>query len=131
MHLAHRPAEKGEKLVSRKAGSTTGFFAPEDTRCTKAVCVIPGTELSFEQNVKRCRTVFDPVSFKQIKHKTAIFRQVNKDVVCTHHDTLEFPDGTQLLLNQLVEGQTATVLQIPPKPKTNAEKEEQRRAEFV
>ena len=30
-----------------------------------------------------------------------------------HHDALEFPDGKVVLLTFLVEGQQATVLQLP------------------
>ena len=48
-----------------------------------------------------------------IKHRTAIFRQVNKAVSSTHHDALEFPDGTIVLLTSLEVGQQATVLQLP------------------
>jgi hypothetical protein len=48
-----------------------------------------------------------------IKHRTAIFRQVNKAVPSTHHDALEFPDGTIVLLTFLEVGQQATVLQLP------------------
>jgi hypothetical protein len=48
-----------------------------------------------------------------IKHRTAIFRQVNKEVPSTHHDALEFPDGQIVLLNSMEEGQQATVLQLP------------------
>ena len=48
-----------------------------------------------------------------IHHKTAIFRQINKDDPATHHDALEFPDGRIALLTFLKEGQTATVLQLP------------------
>ena len=48
-----------------------------------------------------------------IKHKTAIFRQINKEVQATHHDALEFPDGQILLLTLLQEDQQATVLQMP------------------
>jgi hypothetical protein len=33
-----------------------------------------------------------------IKHDAAIFRQVNKEKVATHHDALEFPDGPIVLL---------------------------------
>ena len=50
---------------------------------------------------------------KVIDHKTAIFRQINKDKVATHHDALEFPDGRIALLTTLCEGQQATVLQLP------------------
>ena len=30
-----------------------------------------------------------------------------------HHDVLEFPDGQVVLLTRLIEGQRATVLQLP------------------
>jgi hypothetical protein len=40
-----------------------------------------------------------------IKHKTAIFRQINKDKLAAHHDALEFPDGRIVLLTLLCEGQ--------------------------
>jgi hypothetical protein len=48
-----------------------------------------------------------------IEHRTAIFRQINKAVLHTHHDALEFPDGKIVLLTLLEEGQRATVLQLP------------------
>ena len=48
-----------------------------------------------------------------IHHKTAIFRQVNLSNRHTHHDALEFPDGEIVLLTYLMEGQQATVLQLP------------------
>jgi hypothetical protein len=50
---------------------------------------------------------------KEIKHRPAIFRQINKEVPSSHHDALEFPDGTVVLLTFLEEGQQATVLQLP------------------
>jgi hypothetical protein len=45
-----------------------------------------------------------------------------------HHDALEFPDGTCVLLTDLLEGQEATVLQLP---KTPAEEAVQRRVAYV
>jgi endonuclease/exonuclease/phosphatase (EEP) superfamily protein YafD len=65
---------------------------------------------------------------KTIAHKTAIFRQVNKVRLTAHHDVLEFPDGQIVLLTVLVEGQRATVLQLPAEPKTESEAEAQERA---
>ena len=56
-----------------------------------------------------------------VKHTTAIFRQVNKDNPRTHHDALEFPDGQVVLLTALLEGQEATVLQLPTQPITAAD----------
>jgi hypothetical protein len=55
---------------------------------------------------------------KVIDHKTAIFRQINKERVAAHHDALEFPDGRIVLLTFLNEDQQATVLQLPAEPKT-------------
>jgi phage protein D len=66
-----------------------------------------------------------------INHQTAIFRQVNKEKLATHHDALEFPDGNTVLLTRLSEGQAATVLQLPAQPKTELEVREQRRVGFV
>ena len=66
-----------------------------------------------------------------IKHKTAIFRQTNKDWVAIHHDALEFPDGQIVLLTLLREGQQATVLQLPAEPKTVFESEAQQRVAHV
>ena len=54
-----------------------------------------------------------PWRAKIIKYKTAIFRQINKESVGTHHDALEFPDGQIAVLNWLKPGQQATVLQLP------------------
>jgi hypothetical protein len=68
---------------------------------------------------------------KVINHKTAIFRQVNKERVVGHHDTLEFPDGRIVFLTFLDEGQQATVLQLPAEPKTVSEAKAQRRATYV
>jgi hypothetical protein len=48
-----------------------------------------------------------------IKHKTAIFREINQGIPRAHHDALEFPDGQIVLLTLLHEAQQATVLQLP------------------
>jgi hypothetical protein len=63
--------------------------------------------------------------------RTAIFRQVNKDQPRVHHDALEFPDGQMVLLTELIEGQEATVLQLPAQPTTAAEVEAQERVAHV
>ncbi len=62
---------------------------------------------------------------------TAVFRQIDKDVPQEHHDALEFPDGTFVLLTDLHEGQQATVLQLPAQPKTPAEAAAQTRVVYV
>jgi hypothetical protein len=105
-----RPAKVGDKLTTRKFYSgTRGFSAPEDA--SMAVCVLPGTELSFTDEVRRVRLWL--WSKDVIYHKIAIFRQINQDNPATHHDALEFPDGRIVLLNLLKHGQHATVLQLP------------------
>ena len=68
---------------------------------------------------------------KVLKHKTAIFRHVNKEKVTIHHDALEFPDGQIILLTFLCEGQQATVLQLPAEPKTAIETEAKRLAAYI
>ena len=111
--IKNRPAKVDDKLTTHlfKTG-TLGFCTPEDP--SVAVCVLPGTELSFTDDVRRIR----PWTWSKgvIKHRTAIFRQINKEIRNRHHDALEFPDGTVVLLTLLEEGQQATVLQLPVTP---------------
>ena len=109
-NVKSRRAKVGDQLTTHffKSG-TRGFCAPEDA--SVAVCVLPGTELSFTDEVRRERTW--PWSKGAIKHRTAIFRQINKEKPAAHHDALEFPDGQIVLLHFLEEGQQATVLQQP------------------
>ena len=95
------------------------------------VCVRPGTELFFAGEVTFSATGLVGWWRKLINHKTAIFRQINKEKIATHHDALEFPDGRVVLLTFLDEGQQATVLQLPAEPKTVIEVEAQRRATYV
>ena len=105
-----RPAKVGDKLTSRDFGTgTRGFAASEDVNV--AVCVLPGTELSFADRVRRF-TMW-PWSKGAINHTTAIFRQINQHRPMAHHDALEFPDGKVVLLTFLAKGQRATVLQLP------------------
>src|SRR5271166_3140353 len=128
--IKSRPAKIGDKLTVRDFGTgTRGFAASEDA--TVAVCVLPGTELAFADAVKRLQLRLWPRNDKVIKHKTAIFRQINKEKVVAHHDALEFPDGQIVLLTCLREGQEATVLQLPAEPMTAVEVEAQRRVAFV
>ena len=68
---------------------------------------------------------------RKLAFNTAIFRQVDKDQPCRHHDAIEFPNGERVLLTQLAEGQAATVLQLPAQPTNAAEADEQKRAAYV
>ena len=113
LHLvASRPAKAGERLVTTSfASSVTRGFASVDDR-NVAVCLLPGTELAFETEVRwDSGSAFR--SRLQTEHKVARFRQVNMHQPNVHHDALEFPDGKIVMLTLLSEGQRATVLQLP------------------
>ena len=115
-----QPASVGDKLITRNFGTgTRGFCTPQDVDV--AVCVLPGTELAFADEVRCESTGLLPWRGKLIKHKTAIFRQVNKERLAAHHDALEFPDGQVMLLTLLREGQQATVLQLPAQSRTTGD----------
>ncbi|HKD26924.1 MAG TPA: hypothetical protein VKC66_13610 [Xanthobacteraceae bacterium] len=129
-YVKSRPAKVGEKLttINFRTG-TRGFAAPEDS--TTAVCILPGTELAFSEEVKCASFRLFGCKAETIKFRTAIFRQINKDVPRVHHDALEFPDSTCVLVTDLLEGQEATVLQLPAQPQTPAEEAAQRRVAYV
>lgn len=124
--VASRPAKVGEKLVTHNFGTGTTGFCPAEGEDKPAVCILPGTELAFEEDV--IYRINGPV---RSSHRTAIFRQIDKEKPLCHHDVLEFPDGAHAYLTYLDIGQRATVLQLPAEPKNEAEAEEQRRVEVV
>jgi hypothetical protein len=112
-----RPAKVSDRLVTTQFRNTITCGFSEIGKCNVAVCLLPGTEICFEQEVERAPTVFQLCFFRKSKrtipHKVARFRQVNMDNLRTHHDALEFPDGQIVLLTHLRPGQRATVLQLP------------------
>ena len=91
---------------------TRGFAAVGEPNV--AVCLLPGTEIAFDQNVE-CEPSFGIgiLPNKKIGQRLARFRQINMDNTVTHHDAFEFPDGKVVLLTRLCEGQRAMVLQLP------------------
>ncbi len=107
--VASRPAEVAETLVSSKFQSTTtrGFASLDNPQV--AVCLRPGTEIAFENDVQTARLVFR----KDIGERLARFRQIDLDQPTHHHDALEFSNGAIVLVTDLVPGQRATVLQLP------------------
>lgn len=126
LHLVkNRPAQVADKLVSTKfAGTITrGFASIEETDV--AVCLRPGTEIAFDNDVNYDDVMKSPPRCT-IEQRTARFRQVKLDDPHAHHDALEFPDGQIVLLTSLCEGQHATVLQLPAssRPNSAAEREE-------
>ncbi len=108
--VASRPAKAGETLITTtfRGAGTRGFAAEAEPEV--AVCLLPGTELAFA----------DAVGYdddwgwrKSTGVKVARFRKVEPGVSYRHHDALEFPDGSTVLVTHLRKGQRATVLQLP------------------
>ena len=125
-----RPAQVADKLTTHDFGTgTRGFCAAEDL--SVAVCVLPGTELSFAEDIKVLSTGLFPWREKALGHRTAIFRQINKNKEAAHHDALEFPDGKIVLLTLLCDGQNATVLQLPARPNNAEEARQQARIAYI
>jgi len=130
--VASRPAKVGDKLVTTQFASsiTRGFASVGEPNV--AVCLLPGTEVTFEKEVEWEPTALGMrLPWKKIGEKVARFRQVKKDDPHVHHDALEFPDGQIVLLTSLCQGQQATVLQLPAAPRTAEEAEEQKRVAVV
>jgi len=108
--VASRPAKVGETLVSTSfhGTSTRGFAAEGDP--SVAVCLLPGTELAFDQDIKYDRNW---ISTRSAGVQVARFCAVGPNTQHQHHDALMFPDGNTVLVTLLLEGQRALVLQLP------------------
>jgi hypothetical protein len=108
--VASRPAEVGEQLVTTtfRGTSTRGFASEKEPGV--AVCLLPGTELAFTEEVR-----YDNrwIWTRTINSRVGKFGKIDPQVAERHHDAIEFPDGNYVLVTQLVEGQRATVLQLP------------------
>jgi hypothetical protein len=108
--VASRPAEVGETLVTTtfRGTSTRGFASESDP--TVAVCLLPGTELAFAEEVK-----YDNrwIWTRTIDSRVGKFGKIDPHVHDRHHDAIEFPDGNYVLVTQLCEGQRVSVLQLP------------------
>jgi hypothetical protein len=105
-----RPALVGEKLISTsfRRSSTSGFAAQDNREV--AICLLPGTELAFEDDIKfHHRWIWA----KSTGFRVARFCNVDMNHSDRHHDALEFPDGRKVLVTLLTRGQRATVLQLP------------------
>jgi len=115
--VSSRPARLGDKLVTTVFARTItqGFASINEP--SVAVCLRPGTELAFDREPEYWRpfTRWLPVKRpNKVTSTVARFRQINPRRPDTHHDALEFPDGTTVLVTRLCPGQRATVLQLPP-----------------
>jgi hypothetical protein len=105
-----RPAEVGEELVTTtfRGTSTRGFASEREPGV--AVCLLPGTELAFAEEVR-----YDNrwIWTRTINSRVGKFGKIDPLVPERHHDAVEFADGSYVLVTQLVEGQRVTVLQLP------------------
>jgi hypothetical protein len=108
--VASRPARVGETVVTTtfRGTATRGFASESDPNV--AVCMLPGTELAFADDVR-----YDNrwIWTKTIGARVGKFNQIDPDVPYRHHDAVEFADGNYVLVTQLCEGQRVTVLQLP------------------
>jgi hypothetical protein len=113
-NVASRPAQVGDRLATTTfaRSCTRGFAAVEQPDV--AVCLRPGTELAFEDNVQY-ETALSLFRKSKVltQHKVARFRQIDVDNPNVHHDALEFPDGRMVMVTRLTSGQRVTVLQLP------------------
>lgn len=117
INVATRPARVGDRLVTTLFDGTItrGFAAVGEPNV--AVCLLPGTEIAFENDIE-----FEGglgylkvwKHEKRVGERVARFRQINKDKPHVHHDAIELANGDVVLVSRLCEGQTATVLQLPP-----------------
>ena len=108
--VASRPAQVGETLVTTtfRGTSTRGFASEKDP--SVAVCMLPGTELAFDEDVK-----YDNrwIWTRSINSRVGKFGKIDPQIPDRHHDAIEFPDGNYVLVTQLCEGQRVSVLQLP------------------
>jgi hypothetical protein len=108
--VASRPAQVGETLITTtfRGTSTRGFASESDPAV--AVCMLPGTEVAFAEEVK-----YDNrwIWTRSTGYRVGKFNEIDPHIPDRHHDAIEFPDGTHVLVTQLCEGQRVTVLQMP------------------
>jgi hypothetical protein len=106
LHAVHtRPAQVGETLITTtfRGTSTRGFASEREPEV--AVCMLPGTELAFAENVKYDKRW---IWTRQINFRVGKFGATDRDIPDRHHDTIEFPDGSRVLVTLLCEGQRAS-----------------------
>ncbi len=108
--VATRPAQVGEKLITTtfRGTSTRGFASEGDLAV--AVCMLHGTELAFADDVRYNKRW---IWTRKLAFRVGKFGEIDRSDPDRHHDAIEFPDGSHVLVTQLCEGQQVTVLQLP------------------
>jgi hypothetical protein len=115
-NVASRPAKVGDRLVTTEFPNTTTRGFTEIDKPTVAVCLLPGTELVFDEEAEYWHPfarLLPSLRFGKLGGKEAVFRQMKTKKFENHRDALEFPDGKMMLLTRLRPGQRATVIQLP------------------
>jgi hypothetical protein len=113
-NVASRPAAVADRLISTNFHNTItrGFAGAGDLNT--AVCLRPGTELAFDTAPRYQHPI---THWEQTApSNVARFRRIDLNTAFTHHDALEFSDGTIVPVARLLQGQWATVLQLPSMP---------------
>lgn len=113
-----RKAAVGDKLVVSgfRNTATRGMRRPSIEDVDTATCMLPGTEVAFDEpvavNDQPYAFMYGAAKRKVIDSHVARFRQLDRELPCRHHDALEFANGDIVLINDLVEDQKLTVLQL-------------------
>src|SRR5215472_14042654 len=115
-NVASRAAQVGERLVSTQFVNslTRGFAAIGEPNV--AVCLLPGTELVFDQDVE-CDHPLGLYEKRKLRENVARFRQINLQRPFGAPDSLEFPRRQGVPLTPPSVGSRATVLQLPAAPR--------------
>src|SRR3984893_2557928 len=95
--VASRPAKVGERLIATSfSGGTRGFAAQGEPKV--AVCLLPGTELAFDQDGKYDQSWIWKTT---TNFRVARFRKIDPHNAYRHHDALELPDGHIIVVHPL------------------------------
>src|SRR5262249_14273896 len=103
-HVASRPAKGRDKLVITELArsSARGFAAVgehgaklviHDDPPKVAVCLLPGTELAFDDDEVRYDRAFSLFGKARVNHKVARFRQIDINDPHTPYHTFKLPNS--------------------------------------
>ena len=108
--VATRPAEVGETLITTtfRGTATRGFASESDPERRGLHASGHRTRLRRECPL---RQPLDLDAGNRFPGRQV--RRVDRHIPDRHHDAIEFPDGSHVLVTLLCEGQRATVLQLP------------------